>query len=299
MTRRALVTGAGSERGIGFACARALAAAGMELALTATTDRIHERAQMLGASGHIADLTDPAQVQRLADAVGAVDVLVCNAGMAQTGAALVDRTFLELDAPAWETELARTLSTAFLTARAFAPAMAARGYGRIVMVSSVTGPRTALPGSAAYGAAKAGMEGLMRGMALELAPARGDGERGRARLDRDGLVVARRARRGRAHPRPATRHARRGRCRRRVPREPRGLVCDRALARRGRRQHAPGGPLAATRWPRRPRWAWRRWRRSLPACWHGRRSETLRVEALQLAETFAPRSVRQPVQLRH
>jgi 3-oxoacyl-[acyl-carrier protein] reductase len=170
MTARALVTGAGSERGIGFACARALRAAGMQLAVTSTTSRIDARARELGATAHVADLTDPAQVARLERDAGAIDVLVCNAGMAQTGAGVVDLPFLELDHAAWETELARTLSTAFLTARAFAPGMAERGYGRIVMVSSVTGPRTALPGSAAYGAAKAGMEGLMRGMALELAP---------------------------------------------------------------------------------------------------------------------------------
>jgi 3-oxoacyl-[acyl-carrier protein] reductase len=167
---RALVTGAGSEHGIGFACARALAAAGMELAVTATTDRIHERARELGGTGHVADLTDPAAAERLAAETGALDVLVCNAGMAQTGLELVDAPFVALDPTAWETELSRTLSTAFLTARAFVPGMVERGYGRIVMVSSITGPRTAIPGSAAYGAAKAGMEGLMRGMALELAP---------------------------------------------------------------------------------------------------------------------------------
>jgi 3-oxoacyl-[acyl-carrier protein] reductase len=167
---RALVTGAGSEHGIGFACARALRAAGCEVAVTATTDRIHARAAELGGTGHVADLIDPAQVERLADAVGAIEVLVANAGMAQTGQGLVDAPFLALDAAAWETELARTLSTAFLCARAFAPAMAERGSGRIVFVSSITGPRTAIPGSVAYGAAKAGMEGLMRGMALELAP---------------------------------------------------------------------------------------------------------------------------------
>jgi 3-oxoacyl-[acyl-carrier protein] reductase len=167
---KALVTGAGSELGIGFACARALAQAGMEVALAATTERIHERARELGATGHVADLTDPAQAERLAAEAGAVDVLVCNAGMAQSGRALVDAAFLSLDPSEWETELARTLSTAFLIARAIAPGMVERGYGRIVMVSSITGPRTAIPGSAAYGAAKAGMEGLMRGMALELAP---------------------------------------------------------------------------------------------------------------------------------
>jgi 3-oxoacyl-[acyl-carrier protein] reductase len=109
-------------------------------------------------------------VERLAAAVGPVDVLVCNAGMAQTGRGLVEAPVLALDPEAWDTELARTLSTAFLTARAFAPGMVERGTGRIVFVSSITGPRTAIPGAAAYGAAKAGMEGLMRGLALELAP---------------------------------------------------------------------------------------------------------------------------------
>jgi 3-oxoacyl-[acyl-carrier protein] reductase len=167
---KALVTGAGSEKGIGFACARALATAGMELAVTATSDRIHARARELGATGLLADLTDPAEAERLAAKAGAVDVLVCNAGMAQSGFGLVEAPFVALDPAAWETELARTLSTAFLIARVVAPGMAERGYGRIVMVSSITGPRTAIPGSAAYGAAKAGMEGLMRGMALELAP---------------------------------------------------------------------------------------------------------------------------------
>jgi 3-oxoacyl-[acyl-carrier protein] reductase len=169
-TGRALVTGAGSEQGIGFACARALRAAGMELAVAATTARIHERARELGATGHVADLTDPAQAQRLGAAAGPVDVLVCNAGMARTGTAAVELPFVELGPGDWEAELARTLSTAFLIARALAPGMTERGYGRIVMVSSITGPRTAIPGSVAYGAAKAGMEGLMRGMALELAP---------------------------------------------------------------------------------------------------------------------------------
>jgi 3-oxoacyl-[acyl-carrier protein] reductase len=169
---RALVTGAGSERGIGFACARALALAGLEVAVAATSDRIHDRARELGtgATAHVADLTDPAAAQRLAREAGPVEVLVCNAGMAQIGTESVERQFLELDPAGWEIELARTLSTAFHTARAVAPGMAARRYGRIVMVSSITGPRTAIPGSSAYGAAKAGMEGLMRGMALELAP---------------------------------------------------------------------------------------------------------------------------------
>src|SRR5687768_1295565 len=102
---KALVTGAGSEHGIGFACARALAAAGMEVAVAATTDRIRERAAALGGPGHVADLTDPAEAERLAADVGAVDVLVANAGMVQTGGALHDAPLLETSPAAWEAEL--------------------------------------------------------------------------------------------------------------------------------------------------------------------------------------------------
>lgn len=167
---RALITGAGSENGIGFACAEALRTAGMSIVVTATTDRIMQRADEVAGVGYIADLTDPEQANQLAEDTGAVDVLVCCAGMAQTGSTTVDRAFVELDAANWQTELDRSLSTAFFITKAIAPGMVARGYGRIIFVSSVTGPRTALPGLAAYGAAKAGMEGLMRGVALELGP---------------------------------------------------------------------------------------------------------------------------------
>ena len=167
---RALITGAGSSHGIGFACALALRDAGMAVSVAATTDRIFVRARELGATGHIVDLTHPPQVELLAAQVGDVDVLVCNAGMTQVGDEPAGGEVLDLAPADWDRELARTLSTAFLTVRAFAPGMVARGYGRIVLVSSITGPRTAIPGSGAYGAAKAGMEGLMRALALELAP---------------------------------------------------------------------------------------------------------------------------------
>ncbi len=90
----ALVTGAGSAEGIGFAIAKQLLAAGADLAITSTTERIHERARELDASRKrvlalVADLTDEHAVQKLvADVLhrsGRIDVLVNNAGMAQTG----------------------------------------------------------------------------------------------------------------------------------------------------------------------------------------------------------------------
>src|ERR1700681_3512374 len=92
----AIVTGAGSPQGIGFAIARRLYGAGFHVAIASTTERIRERARELDPSGervsaHVADLTDEAAAHELVDAVlreqGRVDVLVNNAGLAQTGKA--------------------------------------------------------------------------------------------------------------------------------------------------------------------------------------------------------------------
>jgi 3-oxoacyl-[acyl-carrier protein] reductase len=166
----ALVTGAGSPDGIGFAAAKLLAERGHELAITATTERIHERARELGARGFVADLTDWDQAEQLVREVGRIDVLVNNAGMVQTGEPEDDSRFVDLDPAAWERGIDRNLHIPFRLCRLVAPQMAQRGYGRIVNVSSVTGPLSALLGSAAYGAAKAGVDGLTRALALELGP---------------------------------------------------------------------------------------------------------------------------------
>jgi 3-oxoacyl-[acyl-carrier protein] reductase len=173
----ALVTGCGSQSGIGFAAARALAAAGASVAITSTTERIHARAAELAAEGHsvaafVADLTHAEEVAGLAQAVldrfGRIDVLVNNAGMTQTGFETPSKRFLDMDEADWERALALNLKTTVLVTRAVAPGMVARGYGRIVNVSSVTGPMVAIPGSSGYGAAKAALAGLTRALALEL-----------------------------------------------------------------------------------------------------------------------------------
>lgn len=172
--RVALVTGAGSAGGIGFAVARALVAAGARVAVTATTGRIHERAAALGAFGHVADLTDPGQVTALFSAVeaalGPVEILVNNAGMAQTGRD-VDRAQLAgwSDA-AWAHHMALNINTTFHCCRAVLPGMAARGHGRIVNVGSVTGPLVTIDGSSAYATAKAAITGMTRSIALEYGP---------------------------------------------------------------------------------------------------------------------------------
>lgn len=166
--RRALVTGAGSADGIGFATARLLASRGYEVTITSTTSRIQERAASLGVRGVVADLTSWEDASRLVAACGPLDVLVNNAGMVQSGVEAPDRLFTELSFAEWERGIDINLHTAFRLCRLVAPEMP-RG-GRIVNVSSVTGPYVALLYSAAYGAAKAGVEGLTRALALELGP---------------------------------------------------------------------------------------------------------------------------------
>ena len=176
--KTALVTGCGNPTGIGFASARALIREGGRVAITSTSARIHERAAELGAEharGFIADLTDRAQVRQLVadatDHLGRIDILVNNAGMMHVGLtdfAFLD--FLEIDDDTWDLEIRMNLATAFNVTRAVAPGMVQGGWGRIVMVSSVTGTVVTNPGSTGYGSAKAGMEGLMRGIALELGP---------------------------------------------------------------------------------------------------------------------------------
>jgi 3-oxoacyl-[acyl-carrier protein] reductase len=172
----ALITGAGSAEGIGFAVARRMHAAGARVVITSTTDRIHARARELDASGSgvlsfIADLTVETDVQRLVDSVltrlGRIDILVNNAGMAQTGRAMESKALIQTSFAEWQNQIAITLHTAFRMTRAVLPGMTEKKYGRIVNVTSVTGPLVSNPGSAAYGASKAAMDGMMRAVAIE------------------------------------------------------------------------------------------------------------------------------------
>jgi 3-oxoacyl-[acyl-carrier protein] reductase len=172
----ALVTGAGSPQGIGFAIARRLHSAGFHVSITSTTDRINDRARELDPTGKavtafIADLTDEGAANSLVQSVlkltGRIDVLVNNAGMAQTGKPVEEVTLQLTSYADWKRQIEITLHTAFLMTRAVLPGMVSRKYGRIVNVSSVTGPLVSNIGSAAYSAAKAAMDGMMRAVALE------------------------------------------------------------------------------------------------------------------------------------
>ena len=174
----ALVSGAGSEQGIGMAIARRLGLAGARVLVTASSARIEQRAAELRQEGieacaWVADLTDEQQVAGLAAWAeaqwGRVDILVNNAGMAMQGSPEPFAELAQMDLATWQLSLTRNLTTAFLLTRAVLPGMQARGYGRIVNISSTTGTRGSNVGESAYSAAKAGMLGLSMGLALEVA----------------------------------------------------------------------------------------------------------------------------------
>jgi len=160
--RVALITGAGSPVGIGVATARLLGSLGARVFLTSTTDRVLERVRELqdfsiAAGGVAADLTDESGVQAVMDgavaAFGRLDIVVNNAGM------------VSVEKPAESGSLDGLPSTVW---RAL-PCLRSSGSGRIVNVASVSGPLMAMRGEVAYAAAKAGMVGLTRAAAVDLA----------------------------------------------------------------------------------------------------------------------------------
>jgi len=175
--KAALVTGAGSETGIGFAAARTLGLGGCRVAITSTTDRIFQRVAQLralgvDAHGYVADLVDRPQVRTLCQDVqqdlGPLHILVNNAGMVQIGQQQQSAALVDISESAWHESLQRNLTTCFNVTQEVLPAMLKQKYGRIVNVSSVTGPVVSNPASGPYSAAKAAMVGMSRSLAIEV-----------------------------------------------------------------------------------------------------------------------------------
>lgn len=167
--RRIVVTGASS--GIGLEVARAAVAAGAEVCLVARrADALREAAAELGEGAwwHAADIADADSVAGLAEAVrerwGGVDGLVNNAGVA-TMAPLE-----ETDPETWDLAFAVNVRGPYLLCRALGPMLKAGPSSAVVNVSSTLAEK-AIPGMAAYNAAKAALNQLTRSLALEWAPA--------------------------------------------------------------------------------------------------------------------------------
>jgi len=165
--RSALVTGASG--GIGGAIARALHAQGAAVALAGRrTEALEALAGELGARSRVltAALEDPQAIAALAakaeEALGAVDILVNNAGLTR------DNLALRMKDEDWQTVLDVDLTAAFRLSRACLKGMMKRRFGRIINITSIVGT-TGNPGQTNYAAAKAGLVGMSKSLAAEVA----------------------------------------------------------------------------------------------------------------------------------
>ena len=163
--RRALVTGA--TGGIGRAIATALREQGAALALSGTREEVlREAAAELDAVPLPCDLADREAAQKLParaqEALGGLDILVNNAGITRDGLAL------RMSDDDWDRVLEVNLGACFRLARGALRMMMRQRWGRIISISSVVG-HTGNPGQANYAAAKAGLAGMTRSLALEVA----------------------------------------------------------------------------------------------------------------------------------
>ena len=161
MPRTALVTGA--SRGIGLACARALAQAGHRVVLAARDQaRLEQAASEIPNSSWVRiDMTSAESIREAFAQAGKIDILVNNAGLARDGLAL------RMKKDAWDEVLAANLTGAFLAIQQVLHGMLKERWGRIVNISSVVG-EAGNPGQANYVASKAGLIGLTKSLAQEL-----------------------------------------------------------------------------------------------------------------------------------
>lgn len=163
----ALVTGA--SRGIGRAIATALAAQGVKVIGTATTDAgaaaIGEALAPQGGAGLKLDVTDAAALDAAVDGIvkqhGAIHILVNNAGITR------DQLAMRMKDEDWDAVQDTNLKAVFRASRAVMRPMMKQRYGRIVSITSVVGA-SGNPGQANYAAAKAGVAGMTRALAREL-----------------------------------------------------------------------------------------------------------------------------------
>lgn len=163
----------GAARGIGFGIASTLARRGASTVLVDVDHAALEASVQaltdagLTVKGVIADVSSLASVKTLASETlawkGRIDIVCPNAAVFGS-ASIVDMTEAE-----WDRLLSINLKGAFLTLQAFMPAMLEKAYGRVVITSSVTGTRTAIPNMIHYATTKAGLLGMVRAAALETA----------------------------------------------------------------------------------------------------------------------------------
>jgi NAD(P)-dependent dehydrogenase (short-subunit alcohol dehydrogenase family) len=169
--KTALITGA--SKGLGKAMALALSQAGATIALVSRDEtKLQAVKQEIEDSGgradvFIADVKDEQQVERLEAEVskrlGKIQILVNNAGIN------LRKNLIDFSLSEWQSVVDTNLTSVFLMCRKFVPHMRGTGYGRILNMSSIMS-HVSLPQRSAYSASKAALLGLIRALALELAP---------------------------------------------------------------------------------------------------------------------------------
>lgn len=180
---KALITGAGSATGIGFASAKLLTQMGASVYLTGASERVLERVaelQSAGVSAHgsVADLTNADQAEEMVKnavhLLGGLDILLNNAGMTSVAAPQHEsgeaEDAVDMSVAGWRGSLSRNLDSAFYVTHAALPALRQSTHGRIIMMSSVTGPVMAIKNDVAYATSKAGMVGFTKALAVDEAP---------------------------------------------------------------------------------------------------------------------------------
>ncbi len=155
--KKILITAA--AQGIGRACAEMFAREGAQVFATDIDDA--KLKDLAGCETRHLDVTQPAEIQALADELGTIDVLLNAAGYVHHG------TILECDDTAWDFSFALNVTAMFRMTRAFLPGMLAQGRGSIINIASVASSVRGVPTRCAYGASKAAVIGLTKSVAAD------------------------------------------------------------------------------------------------------------------------------------
>jgi 3-oxoacyl-[acyl-carrier protein] reductase len=179
--RVAIITGVAGPQGMGYATAKKLAEDGAILVIADISSEVNERAKELENSGFNVtpfklDLTRSSEVKSMVDDVlknrRHIDILANIAGIGPRGSAEtggLGKRFVDLSEQEWQSQLDINLKTTYNCTKAVLPIMINQNYGRIINMSSVTGPLVSNPGTSAYSAAKGAVSALTKALALEVA----------------------------------------------------------------------------------------------------------------------------------
>jgi len=178
MTMQVLITGVGAPNGIGMVSAREFVSSGAKVFITGLSSRVEERQDELkklggNVSSLSGDLTDPSFAEELIvaaiDFLGGIDVLVNNAGMTSVAnpAGRESASLEDMSIESWRASIARNLDSLFYLTKAALPHIRKSEAGRIINITSVTGPVMAMRNEIGYASAKAAVTGFTRALALD------------------------------------------------------------------------------------------------------------------------------------